>query len=66
MVFFYIQEKVNRCTARSSTSLFDDVAVDDPRVYDLCVHSGDFLPYELLSECLKRLRSLKYLLLILQ
>ena len=36
------------------TEYFDDIAVDDKRIYELCVHTGTFLPFDLLRECLKR------------
>ncbi|XP_039267488.2 microprocessor complex subunit DGCR8-like [Styela clava] len=33
---------------------FNDVLITDSRVYELCIHTGQLLPYQMLTECLKR------------
>lgn len=34
---------------------FDDIKIEDPRVYELCNKSGQPSPFQILLECLKRL-----------
>nr|CAB3237518.1 microprocessor complex subunit DGCR8 [Phallusia mammillata] len=48
------KEQVDNLSGETSVEYFNDVSVTDPRVYDLCVHAGNYLPYQLLTECLKR------------
>lgn len=35
-------------------SFFDDIKIEDPRVYELCNKSGQPSPFQILLECLKR------------
>ncbi|XP_078484935.1 microprocessor complex subunit DGCR8 [Ciona intestinalis] len=48
------KEQVESLSNDQSLEYFDEVSITDPRVYELCVHAGNFLPHQLLTECLKR------------
>ncbi|XP_076800942.1 microprocessor complex subunit DGCR8-like isoform X2 [Clavelina lepadiformis] len=48
------KKQVEENSGESSVEYFNDVPVTDPRIYELCLHAGNYLPHQLLSECLKR------------
>uniref|UniRef100_H2YCV0 DRBM domain-containing protein n=1 Tax=Ciona savignyi TaxID=51511 RepID=H2YCV0_CIOSA len=48
------KEQVENLQSDQSLEYFDEVSITDPRVYELCVHAGNYLPHQLLTECLKR------------
>jgi len=52
--FFSVQKQVESLSGETSIEYFNDVPITDSRVYNLCLHAGYYLPYHLLTECLKR------------
>lgn len=39
---------------KEDLSFFDEIKIEDPRVFDLCTKTGQPSPYQILLECLKR------------
>lgn len=46
--------QVEGATETPDMAYFNDVSIADSRVYELCIHTGQLLPYQMLTECLKR------------
>ncbi|KAH7637610.1 microprocessor complex subunit dgcr8 [Dermatophagoides farinae] len=50
-----LNQEQNRAESLNDLKFFDSISIEDQRVSELCLKAGQYSPYQILVECIKRL-----------